>query len=93
MLSLYKEEAEAAYFGSDDELVERALRYIRDDVLRARVAAAGRERCLRDGHDVDSRARRFLRDIEPLVQAESFSMRRTFPSWKRVDIRHPESRK
>jgi spore maturation protein CgeB len=93
MLSLYEENSEAAYFGSDDELVEQALRYVREDDLRARVAAAGRDRCLRDGHDVDSRARQFLRDVEPLVQAESFSMRRTFPSWKRFDIRHPESRK
>jgi hypothetical protein len=71
MLSLYEEDTQAAYFGSDDELVERALRYVRDDGLRARVAAAGRDRCFRDSHDVDSRARQFLRDVEPLVQAES----------------------
>jgi hypothetical protein len=67
MLSLYDEDRDAAYFGSDDELVRQALRYVHDGELRARVSAAGRARCTRDGHDVDSRARRFLQDIDPLL--------------------------
>jgi spore maturation protein CgeB len=67
LLKLYAEGTEAAYFGSDDEMVEQAIRHVRDDELRSRVAAAGRERCVRDGHDVDSRARQFMRDVDSLV--------------------------
>jgi spore maturation protein CgeB len=61
--SMYREDEEAAYFGSGDELVAQVRRYLADADLRRRVAAAGHARCLADGHDVDSRARRFLADL------------------------------
>lgn len=60
LTALFREDEEAAFFSSPEELVAQATRYARDPALRARVAAAGRARCLRDGHDVESRARAFL---------------------------------
>jgi spore maturation protein CgeB len=67
LLGMFEEDREAAYFGSTDELVREARRYVADDALRARVARAGRARCLRDGHDASSRARSFLNDLEPVL--------------------------
>jgi hypothetical protein len=63
LLSLYREDEEAAFFGTADELIGQVRRYLADPELRARVAAGGHARCFRDGYDVDSRARRFLVDL------------------------------
>jgi spore maturation protein CgeB len=63
LLSLYREDEEAAFFGTADELIAQIRRYLADSELRARVAAGGHARCLRDGYDVDSRARQFLIDL------------------------------
>jgi spore maturation protein CgeB len=63
LLTLYREDEEAAFFDSADELIAQVRRYLADPEGCQRVAAAGRNRALRDGHDVDSRARRFLVDL------------------------------
>ncbi len=63
LLQLFREDAEAAFFSSPEELVAQARRYCADDPLRARVAAAGRARVLADGHDLVSRARELLREL------------------------------
>jgi hypothetical protein len=44
-------------------LIAQVRRYMADPELGGRVAAAGHARCLRDGYDVDSRARQFLVDL------------------------------
>jgi hypothetical protein len=51
---------EALFFDGPDELVAQARRAAADEPLRARVAAAGRARVLRDGHDLPSRAKELL---------------------------------
>jgi spore maturation protein CgeB len=61
---MFEEGREAAFFSNAAEAVEQATRFVNDDALRQRVAAAGRARCLKDGHDVVSRARQFLRDLD-----------------------------
>lgn len=71
LLSMYREGSEAAFYGSQAELVRQALRFVRDPDLRATVAAAGRARCLRDGHDAEARARQFLHDLDELVRRET----------------------
>ncbi len=64
--SMFLEDREAIFFDSPEELLEKVRRYLRDDAARAAIAAAGRARCLADGHDVTSRARRFLADLATL---------------------------
>jgi spore maturation protein CgeB len=66
LASMYREGEEALFYGSPEEAVDLAKRYVMDEASRSRVAAAGRARCLRDGHDVLSRARSFLADLESL---------------------------
>jgi len=63
LLRLYREDEEAAFFDSGDELVAQVRLYLSDPEKRQRIAAAGRGRALRDGYDADSRARQFLADL------------------------------
>jgi len=46
-LSLFREDVEAAFFASDEELIDKVRYYLRHADVRRRIAAAGRERCLR----------------------------------------------
>jgi hypothetical protein len=62
--AMYKEDEEAVFFSSKAELIEKAIRYTRDEATRARIAAAGRTRCLSSAYDTYSRAREFLKDLE-----------------------------
>jgi spore maturation protein CgeB len=63
LLSLFREDEEAAFFDGPDELVAKAKLYLADPRRRQQVGEAGRARCLQDGHDADSRARQFLTDL------------------------------
>jgi spore maturation protein CgeB len=54
-LALFTEEREAAYFGSDDELLTKVEHYLAHPEQRRRVAAAGRARCVRDGYSYATR--------------------------------------
>lgn len=63
LMSLFREDEEAAYFEGAEELIAQAKGYLVDPKRRQQVADAGHARCLRDGYDVDSRARQFLTDL------------------------------
>lgn len=54
-LDLFEEGVEAEFFDDDQELVAKCNQYLADGGLRARVAAAGRDRCLRSGYSNDDR--------------------------------------
>jgi hypothetical protein len=64
--TLFAEDGDAAYFSDAAELGVQLDRYLRDDALRERVAANGHARLLRDGHDVDARARKVLGWVEQI---------------------------
>jgi spore maturation protein CgeB len=66
LTSMFREGEEALFYGSPEEAVDVARRYVADDVARSRIAAAGHARCLRDGHDIVSRARTMLVDLQSL---------------------------
>ncbi len=59
-LALFREGVEAEFFGDDDELLEKVKYYLAHEDERARIAAAGLERCRRDGYDNHSRLARML---------------------------------
>ena len=48
--ALYREGEEAVYFDSKEELLAKVRWLLEDDEARNRIANAGRQRCLRDGH-------------------------------------------
>lgn len=59
-LQLFDEGREAEFFGSDDELLDNVRYHGERSDERARIAAAGRQRGLRDGYDNRSVMREML---------------------------------
>lgn len=60
-LALFREGVEAEFFGSDGELLEKARWYLEHEEERARIAAAGLERCRSGGYDNEHRLTAVLR--------------------------------
>lgn len=63
-LSLFQEGTEAEFFGSNEELAEKARYYLEHPHLREKIANAGRERCLRSGYSNAERLRAVLEKIK-----------------------------
>jgi len=60
---LFREGHEAEFFANLEELRDKVGYYLRNEPLRARIAARGRERCMRGGYDNVSRLEQVLRQI------------------------------
>jgi glycosyltransferase involved in cell wall biosynthesis len=60
LMRLFKEDEEACFFSSPEELVRKAQWLINNPDIRERIAQAGLRRVWADGHDVASRANYFL---------------------------------
>ena len=60
LMLLFKEDEEACFFSSPEELVRKARWLINNPDIRERIAQAGLCRVWADGHDVASRAKYFL---------------------------------
>lgn len=63
LLAMFREDEEACFFSSREELIEKARWLMGDAALRTRIAEAGRARVWADGRDVASTARRFLEGL------------------------------
>lgn len=61
---LFIEGTEAEFFGTEEEMREKIGYYLRSDADRARIAAAGRDRCVRGGYTYLERFRTILGRIE-----------------------------
>lgn len=61
---LFRDNREAVYFGSVEELLDKALWLKAHPEEIDRIAAAGRRRVLADGHSVDHRARQLMQRVE-----------------------------
>lgn len=59
-LARFVEDEEAVFFSGVEELVAKVRRWLPDEVGRARVAAAGRARAVRDGYSNDAQVGRIL---------------------------------
>lgn len=62
-MRLFTEGQEAEFFSSDDELLEKVRYYLANPEKRRRIAAAGRERCLRDGYSNQDRLSEMLNRV------------------------------
>ncbi len=58
---------EAVFFDGTDDLVRQVRHWVTADEARARIAAAGRARCLRSGYTYDDRLREILALLEPAL--------------------------
>jgi spore maturation protein CgeB len=60
LMRFFKEDEEACFFSSPEELVRKTEFLINNPDIRERIAQAGLRRVWEDGHDVASRAKYFL---------------------------------
>ena len=60
----FKEGVDADCFSSPEEFVEKIQFYLHNDVIRRRIATAGRQKMIDEGHDIHNRLRQWLRDVE-----------------------------
>lgn len=63
LLRMFKEDKEACFFSSSEELVTKAKWLVKNPVIADKIALAGLKRVWVDGHDVKSRAEYFLESI------------------------------
>lgn len=63
-LSLFEEGQEAAFFGTAEEMLDKIRYYLKHDDERKRIAAAGRERCLKSDYSQHGRMKEILRAVE-----------------------------
>jgi len=64
----FVEDEEAVFFTGIDECVAKIRRYLPDEEGRARIAAAGRARALRDGYDNDTQVARIVARVREIVE-------------------------
>ena len=67
-LERFREGEEAVFFSSFEECVEKIRRYLPDEAARARIAAAGHARAVRDGYHNDRQMGLIVERAEQIVQ-------------------------
>lgn len=62
-LALFKEDREAVFFSSNEELLEKCQYFLAHENKRKQIAAAGRQRCLVSGYDNEGMIRHVINII------------------------------
>lgn len=66
--NMFKEDEEACFFSSNEELIQKVHWLLDHPDVRRRIAKAARQRVWADGHDVTSRTKQFLNKINTHVE-------------------------
>jgi hypothetical protein len=66
----FKEDQEAVFFSSVEELIGKICRCLPDEAARNRIAAAGRARAVRDGYDNDSQVSLIVERVESILASK-----------------------
>ncbi len=64
---LFEEGKEAEFFGDDEELREKIKYYLNHPAERDRIAAAGRDRCVKNDYTYQGRLRTVFEQITKLT--------------------------
>jgi spore maturation protein CgeB len=67
-LARFVEDEEAVFFTGYEECAAKIRRYLPDTAARARIAAAGRARAVRDGYGNDAQMAKVVERVRPLTE-------------------------
>ncbi len=67
-LQRFVEDEEAVFFSDIEECAAKIRRYLPDEAARAKIAAAGHRRAVRDGYSNDAQVGRILERLRPWLQ-------------------------
>src|SRR5215469_6325405 len=68
-LQRFREDEEAVFFSTFDELVQKIRRFLPDEAARTRIATAGQARALRDGYYNDCQVGLILERADQIISA------------------------
>ena len=60
--SLFEEDKEVVFFREKEEFVEKVIFYLNNTTVRERIAEAGYQRVIQDGHEVTDRVKQIIND-------------------------------
>jgi len=70
-LQRFKEDEEAVFFSTFDELVEKIRRYLPDEAVRQRIATAGNLRAARDGYHNDRQVGLIIERVQSILSTRN----------------------
>jgi len=76
-LQRFKEDEEAVFFSTFEELVAKIRRYLPDEAARQRIAKAGNLRASRDGYHNDRQVQLIIERAQSIIDAKNSSMKAT----------------
>jgi len=68
LLQLFREDEEACFFSSHEELINKVRWLLENPDIRERIAQAGVHRVWSDGHDVVTRAMQFTNFVNNKIE-------------------------
>jgi spore maturation protein CgeB len=84
LTQIFREDEEAVFFSSPEELVEKVQYLKRSPALVTKIAAAGQQRIYQDGHSVQGHMGRFLQEITAVQSNRWRDLRRLETSPRRL---------
>jgi spore maturation protein CgeB len=67
-MARFREDEEAVFFTGFEECAEKIRRYLPDEAVRERIAAAGRERAVRDGYSNDAQVAKIVERLQTVAR-------------------------
>lgn len=69
LLNMYREDEEAVFFSSEDELLQKVTHLIANPITLAAIAKKGHDRVVSSGHSVDDRVDVFLKVVRNITNS------------------------
>lgn len=69
LLSIYKEDEEAVFFSTGDELLQKVMYLIENPIILATIASKGNKRVMTSGHSISDRVAVFLKVVRDIINS------------------------
>jgi spore maturation protein CgeB len=70
--TLFKEDEEACFFSSEEELTNKVCWLLENPTIRNKIAESGQKRVWKDGHDIYSRTKLFFGKLKHQIELNNY---------------------